>query len=111
VQEAFKAIDLPQLGGGEGWTPAPRGGAPDPEPYDAPGLPEDNGTDTAEDRFRNAIRAIHNRGDTPTSRLIFEELGMSSVSLNSRQAGWRRDELEQLGYVRDGNQYVRRDSK
>jgi hypothetical protein len=117
VQEAMKAIDLPRLGGGEGWTPAPRSvpgegsaAAVVDQPGGArPGLPPvpHAGAGNAEDRFREAIRAIDGRGETPTSRLIFEELGMSSVSLNSRQAGWRRDELERLGYVRDGNQYVR----
>ena len=125
VQEAMKAIDLPRLGGGESWTPAARSlsgtaadsraalqeladaGAGDTQEeaaHRAAGLPG-----SAEDRFREAVRAIDARGETPTPRLIFQELGMQSVSLNSRQAGWRRDELAQLGYVRDGNQYVRGD--
>ena len=39
-------------------------------------------------------------------RLIFEELGMSSVSLNSRQAQWRREEFARLGYVLEGGNYV-----
>lgn len=61
---------------------------------------------TAEIRFKEAVRAIHRRGIVPTSRLIFEELDMRSVSLNSRQAEWRREEFARLGYVLEGGNYV-----
>jgi hypothetical protein len=114
VKAAMEAIDLPSLGGGEGWTPAPRSipggnaitgeaghaantGGAGTNPAAPPG--------DAEQRFRTAMRAIHDRGEVPTGRLIFQELGMNSVSLNTRQVQWRRDELARLGYVRVGNEY------
>ena len=61
----------------------------------------------AEARFRAAIRAIDGRGEEPTPKAIFAELGGTSVSLNSRQAQWRRDELAALGYVKQSGKYVK----
>lgn len=64
----------------------------------------------AEERFREAIRAIDGRGEEPTPKAIFAELGGSSVSLNSRQAAWRRDELDALGYVKVNGKYTKEES-
>lgn len=65
---------------------------------------------SAHGRFRAAVLAIHERGEDPTPRAIFAELGMQSVSLNTRQAAWRREILAELGYVREGQRYVRGDA-
>jgi len=117
VVAALAAIDFEGLDGngelaGTGEA-SPAGGAAPPgetesdRAHDPPTRPAPGSAYT---RFRAAVLAIHERGDDPTPRAIFAELGMNSVSLNTRQAGWRREILAELGYVRDGQRYVRGDA-